>query len=153
MDFAIIPTQPTSYASAAPFLASTAMSPTKQAWTTYASIYPRLPDRLLEISDPHAMHIDTTILPLREGLLVYNPTKVTEAALRRHSVLANWDLRAYPFIPEGRDDRPLYMTSPWLCLNALVLDGERVVVEAGDERTAGWYEELGMRCIRSVSAC
>ena len=25
---------------------------------------------------------------------------------------------------------------------------ERVVVEAGDERTAGWYEELGMESIR-----
>lgn len=103
---------------------------------------------MLDVNDPHAMHIDATILPLREGLLVYHPHKVTEEALRRHTVLAEWDLRAYPFTPEGRDEPPLYMTSPWLCLNALVLDGKRVVVEAGDERTAGWFEELGMECIR-----
>lgn len=35
---------------------------------------------MLEVDDPHAMHIDATILPLREGLLVYHPLKVTEAA-------------------------------------------------------------------------
>ncbi|KAJ4004807.1 hypothetical protein NW766_011541 [Fusarium irregulare] len=33
---------------------------------------------LLDVDDPHAMHIDATILPLREGLLVHNPEKVTE---------------------------------------------------------------------------
>ncbi|KAE8416001.1 hypothetical protein BDV36DRAFT_297513 [Aspergillus pseudocaelatus] len=89
-------------------------------------------------------------LPLREGLMVYHPKKVTEAALRAHKVLADWNLVAYPFIPQGPgpEDPPLYMTSPWLSLNALVLDGERVVVEASDEQTAAFYEELGMQCIR-----
>jgi glycine amidinotransferase len=43
---------------------------------------------MLEVDDSNAMHIDATILPLREGLLVYNPKKVTEASLRRHEVLA-----------------------------------------------------------------
>ncbi|KAF4173132.1 hypothetical protein CNMCM8927_008584 [Aspergillus lentulus] len=102
---------------------------------------------ILEVDDPHAMHIDATILPLREGLLVYNPNKVTEKSLRKHAVLADWDLRPYPFTPKESEDPPLYMTSPWLCLNALVLDGKRVVVEASDQRTAKWYESLGMECI------
>jgi glycine amidinotransferase len=39
------------------------------------------------------------------------------------------------------------MTSPWLCLNALVLDGKRVVVESSDHQTIQWYESLGMQCI------
>ncbi|KNG86764.1 hypothetical protein ANOM_005902 [Aspergillus nomiae NRRL 13137] len=105
---------------------------------------------MLEVDDPHAMHIDATILPLREGLLAYNPKKVSEAALRKHAVLADWDLRPYPFTPKepGEDSPPLYMTSPWLCLNALVLDGERVVVEISDVQTAQWFESLGMKCIR-----
>lgn len=102
---------------------------------------------LLEVNDPHAMHIDATILPLREGLLAYNPNKVSEAALRKHAVLADWDLHPYPFTPKEPTDPPLYMTSPWLCLNALVLDGERVVVEISDVQTAKWYESLGMKCI------
>lgn len=103
---------------------------------------------MLEVDDPSAMHIDATILPLHEGLLVYNPTKVTEASLRKHKVLASWELHAYPFTPEAPTEPPLYMTSAWLCLNALVLDGKRVVVEASDYRTAAWYESLGMECIR-----
>lgn len=102
---------------------------------------------MLEVDDPHAMHIDATILPLRDGLLVYNPLKVTEADLRRHAVLAQWELHAYPFTPKAPTEPPLYMTSPWLCLNALVLDGKRVVVEASDQRTIEWYESLGMQCI------
>lgn len=102
---------------------------------------------MLEVDDPNAMHIDATILPLRDGLLIYNPKKVTETSLRKHQILADWDLRAYPFIPKGCEDPPLYMTSPWLCLNALVLDGKRVVVETSDTNTLQWYESLGMKCI------
>ncbi|PLB53736.1 lysine amidinotransferase [Aspergillus steynii IBT 23096] len=102
---------------------------------------------IIEVDDPHAMHIDATILPLREGLLVYNPRKVTEEALRKHAVLADWDLRPYPFTPKEPEDPPLYMTSPYLSLNALVLDGKRVVVESSDQQTAMFYESLGMECI------
>ena len=100
------------------------------------------------MNDPNAMHIDATILFLCEGLLVYNPNKVTESALRAHRVLADWTLKPYPYTPQASDDPPLYMTSPWLSLNALVLDGQRVIVEAADHQTAHWYEQLGMECIR-----
>ena len=102
---------------------------------------------LLEVDDPHAMHIDATILPLRQGLLVYHPDKVTERSLRSHAVLRDWELLPFPFTPTPPADPPLFMTSPWLSLNALVLDGERVIVEAQDIRTANWFESLGMRPI------
>lgn len=102
---------------------------------------------MMEVNDPNAMHIDATILPLRQGLLVYNPNKVTEQALRKHTVLADWELRPYPFTPEKRVEPPLYMTSPWLCLNALVLDGQKMVVEASDLKSREWFESLGMTCI------
>lgn len=45
--------------------------------------------QMLDVKDPQAMHIDATILPLQDGLLVYNPMKITEAKLRRHAVLAS----------------------------------------------------------------
>lgn len=102
---------------------------------------------MLDVKDDSAMHIDATLLPLREGLMVYHPYKVTEESLRRHSVLAGWDLRPYPYVPEARSSPPLYMTSPWLCLNALVLDGQKVVVEASDDKTAKWFSSLGMTCL------
>ena len=104
---------------------------------------------ILDVDDPHAMHIDATILPLRPGLLVFNPSRVTEASLRRHSFLSTWRLVPYPFQPESpRGWPPLFMTSPWIVLNVLSLDEERVVVEAGEEKMAQWLEDLGMRPIR-----
>jgi glycine amidinotransferase len=122
---------------------------TNQAGVDYIRQYlpPGYQIEMLEVNDPSAMHIDATILPLRDGLLVYNPTKVTEAALRQHAVLAFWDMHAYPFTPREATQPPLFMTSPWLCLNALVLDGERVLVEASDHQSTQFFESLGMRCI------
>jgi glycine amidinotransferase len=102
---------------------------------------------LLDIHDPGAMHIDATILPLRDGLLVYHPKKVTEASLRKHEVLKDWELHAYPFEPTTPHYPPLFMTSPWLSLNALVLDGRHVIVEKEDTRTAEWFQSLGMEPI------
>lgn len=98
---------------------------------------------ILDSNDPQAMHIDATILPLREGLLIYHPRKVTEDTLRQHAVLADWDLRAYPFIPEDRDEPPLYMTSSWLCLNALVLDGKRWLLRPGMSGRRGGLRSWG----------
>lgn len=57
------------------------------------------------------MHIDATILPLRGGLLVYNPKKFTESALRAQRVLADWTLKPYPYTPQAPEDPSLYMTT------------------------------------------
>ena len=68
--------------------------------------YPRkvIPDgysvEILEFTGSQAMHIDGTILPLRKGLLVYNPERVTEQALFRHKILEGWNLHACPFTPQ-----------------------------------------------------
>ena len=42
---------------------------------------------LLDVTDEHAMHIDATVLPLRQGLLIYNPERVSEKALRKLELL------------------------------------------------------------------
>lgn len=102
---------------------------------------------ILEVDDPHAMHIDATILPLRQGLLVYNPDRVTETALRKHDVFRGWALHAYPHQPSPRDYPPRYMTSGWLLMNVLSLDEKRVVVEAGDVEFAEYIKTLGMEPI------
>ena len=103
---------------------------------------------ILEVDDPHAMHIDATILPLREGFLVYNPERVSAGELHRHDVFENWDLQPYPFKPKLPDAPLFYMTSPWLVLNILSLDEKRVVVEENDKDFARWLEERGMEVIR-----
>ena len=102
---------------------------------------------ILETTDEHAMHIDATILPLRKGLLVYHPQRVSEAALRRHEVFRDWELHPYPFTPQvrGPTSPPMYMCSPWLVLNALSLDENRIMVEAQDTQFASWVaEKFGM---------
>ena len=98
---------------------------------------------ILDVTDEHAMHIDATLLPLREGLLVYNAERVTEEALRKHAVFQNWDLHAYPYPMSPRDKSclPMYMCSPWLVLNALSLDEKRIVVEAIETRFASWLRD------------
>ncbi|RDA82973.1 hypothetical protein CP532_4468 [Ophiocordyceps camponoti-leonardi (nom. inval.)] len=105
---------------------------------------------LLDTTDEHAMHIDATILPLRKGILIYNPQRVTESNLRRHAVFKDWELHGYPFQPPPRDgdSPPLYMCSPWLVLNALSLDEKRIIVEAKDTQFADWVKEkFGMEPI------
>ena len=102
---------------------------------------------LLETTDEHAMHIDATILPLRKGLLVYNPGRISEAALRQHDVFTDWQLHAYPYAPKPRDYPPRFMTSGWLLLNVLSLDETRVVVEAEDKQFAEFIKQLGMEPI------
>ncbi|OAA74308.1 lysine amidinotransferase [Akanthomyces lecanii RCEF 1005] len=113
-----------------------------------------LPDgyalEILNVTDEHAMHIDATLLPLRNGLLVYNPERVTEEDLRRHTVFGDWQLVAYPYTPQPREKNrpPMYMCSPWLVLNALSIDEKRILVEQNDTQFADWVrDEFGMEPI------
>lgn len=104
---------------------------------------------ILKTTDEHAMHIDATLLPLRKGLMVYQPERVSEQELRQHDVFRDWELLACPIVPEPRQhpSPPLYMCSPWLMLNALSLDEKRVLVEANDMEFAAWLTTLGMEPI------
>ncbi|KAM4059022.1 lysine amidinotransferase [Hirsutella rhossiliensis] len=99
---------------------------------------------ILRTIDKHAMHIDATILPLREGVLVYNPERVTEEELRRHAIFAcdTWELHPYPYAPQRRESHrpPMYMCSPWLVLNAFSLDERRIFVEENDIQFAHWVK-------------
>lgn len=99
------------------------------------------------VNDQHAMHIDATILPLKQGLLVYNPLRTSEAALSKHAVLRDWDFRAYPFVPKKRDYPPLFMTSEWLCMNVLSISETKVIVEQNDTEFADWVGQFGIEAI------
>ncbi|KFY63145.1 hypothetical protein V496_04155 [Pseudogymnoascus sp. VKM F-4515 (FW-2607)] len=102
---------------------------------------------VLDVNDPHAMHIDATILPLKHGLLVYNPLRTSEIALRKHTVLRDWDIWAYPFVPKKREHPPLYMTSEWLCMNVLSISECKVIVEEKDKELAEWVRQFGIEPI------
>jgi glycine amidinotransferase len=110
---------------------------------------------LLDVNDPHAMHIDATLLPLRNGLMVYNPLRVTEESLRDHAVFENWELAAYPFVEsvqaaeQAISGLPRFMTSAWLVMNALVLGDDKIVVEEQDHDFVQWLEGRGMEVLKA----
>jgi len=99
---------------------------------------------MMEVTNPSALHIDTVICPLRQGLLIYCPKRVSEKALRKHEVLKDWDLRPVP-TPKPRGGPPSFTCSDWLVMNVLVLDGKSVIVDERDTEFAEWMCELGMK--------
>lgn len=101
---------------------------------------------VLDIDNPHAMRLDCAIMPLRPGTLLFNPDWVDADALRR-SLFAGWDLVPAPR-PVPREQPPLYMASEWVNMNVLVIDQERIVVEAQDDDIADLLAGLGFDPIR-----
>ncbi|KAJ5144340.1 Amidinotransferase family protein [Penicillium atrosanguineum] len=103
---------------------------------------------LLDVDDPHCMHLDAVLLPLRKGLLIYNPDRTNKEALSKIKLFDNWDCKPFPFVPKARSDPPSYMTSNWLVLNLLVLDPHTIMVDEYDPEFAEFLrKECGMEVI------
>jgi glycine amidinotransferase len=86
------------------------------------------------------MHVDATLVPLRPGLVLTNPDRhCYQIDLFKN---AGWDVvtAAPPTLPE---DWPLYMSSRWLCMNVLILDPKRIIVERQEEPTQALFKDLG----------
>lgn len=101
---------------------------------------------MLEPKDPHAMHIDATITPLRAGLMLFNPDRIDAESLREAG-FEKWELVPAPR-PAARVEPPLFMTSTWINMNLLVIDENRVVVEEQDDDMAALIASLGIEPIR-----
>lgn len=97
---------------------------------------------VLEFDDPHAMHIDATLMPLAPGKLLINPERVLEVP----RMFKSWDVFHAP-TPTMPDSHPLYMTSKWINMNILMLDEERVVVERQDETMIERFKQWGFKPI------
>lgn len=99
---------------------------------------------ILKSRDPHAIHLDTTFVPLAPGKVLVNPKYLDPDALPE--VLKHWDvLVAPPEAPTSADARGLL--SDWIHLNLLVLDGERVIVEAQQEPLIRALKDWGFKPI------
>ena len=77
------------------------------------------------------MHIDTTLVPLGPGKALVNPDFLgienVPEIMQKH-----WELREAP-PPVADLTQPLDLSSAWLSMNVLVLDPQRVIVEASQE--------------------
>ena len=50
--------------------------------------------------------------------------------------------------PATPASHPMWMSSGWLSMNTLMLDTERVVVEAQEYATQKFFESIGLKCIK-----
>lgn len=96
----------------------------------------------LEMIDPYPLHIDASFVPLAPGKLLLNPTKIAKVP----DVLASWDVRWAPE-PALPADFELYMSSPWVGINVLMLSEDEVVVEAEEHGLRDVLTEWGLTVI------
>ncbi len=97
---------------------------------------------ILEVTDPNAMHIDASFIPLAPGRLLRNPERIQHLP----DMFRDWEILTPP-PPAIPEEHPLYFTSRWLSLNVLSLDERRVVVEAGETPTIDFLKQNGFEPI------
>jgi glycine amidinotransferase len=93
------------------------------------------------VDDPHAMHIDATIMPLAPGKLLVNPDRYLPNPL-----FAGWEIIEAPrsTLPS---DWPMYFCSPWVNVNVLSLDERTVVVESQEKPLIDVLGQHGFDCV------
>jgi glycine amidinotransferase/scyllo-inosamine-4-phosphate amidinotransferase 1 len=87
----------------------------------------KFPEVTIEVCNFYSgVHIDSTIVPLREGLVLVNASRVTMDTLPR--VFDNWEvIWIDDVVPQGFYQYPY--ASKWIALNMLVIDPYTVIVD------------------------
>jgi glycine amidinotransferase len=98
----------------------------------------------VEVYDTHPMHIDATFYPLAPGKLLINPERVRKVPemFKR----SGWDVLVCPepLLPESH---PMYNCSPWVGMNVVMLDEERVIVSKGEDTLIQAFKGWGFKPI------
>mmetsp|Transcript_17839 Transcript_17839/g.18599 ORF Transcript_17839/g.18599 Transcript_17839/m.18599 type:complete len:397 (-) Transcript_17839:360-1550(-) len=114
---------------------------------------------VLDFQDKNAMHIDGTFIPIGPGKLLVNPKRpcITgekqktytfeghQKEYRLPPMFKGWDIfvAQTPLLPPTH---PLFFTSPWTAsCNIIMLDHERVVVEAHETTTIEAFKSWGFK--------
>jgi scyllo-inosamine-4-phosphate amidinotransferase 1 len=86
-----------------------------------------MPDVTIESCEFYSgVHIDSTIVPLREGLVMLNASRVTEQNCPQ--VFANWD-KIWVSDVVAQDFYQYPYASKWIALNLLVVDPHTVIMD------------------------
>ncbi|MDF5723735.1 MAG: amidinotransferase [Rhizonema sp. PD37] len=98
----------------------------------------------IKFLDLNPMHIDASLVPLKPGLALINPTRppVKTKLFQK----ADWDL-VEAALPTTPDYWKLPIASKWISMNLLSLDTERVIVERQEEPTQRLLRDLGFKVI------
>jgi glycine amidinotransferase len=95
---------------------------------------------IYRFDEPAPMHIDTTIVPLKPGVILINPEWVS----RVPSIFQDWQILTAPRPSAGRST-PLYLTSEWISINTLMLDERTVIVEKEEEPLIEMFQKWGFK--------
>lgn len=92
-------------------------------------------------------HMDTTIIPLRPGLVLMNPVRTPlEKAQKELFEKNDWEILEGPAaVLENK--RPMTFCSIWLNINVLVLDPKTVCVEASETPVMELLDKHGMNVL------
>jgi glycine amidinotransferase len=96
---------------------------------------------VIEVNDPHAMHIDTTLAPLAPGKLLVHPERFVP-----NELFDGWEIMTAPQ-PTLPPDWPMYLCSSWISMNVLSLSPDTVVVERQEQPLIDMLTAWGFRCI------
>lgn len=97
----------------------------------------------VEFHDRYPHHIDTTLVPLRPGLVMVNPERPA-----KHGCLKIFEENGWQVVAAVPSVRPRKRASPWevsnwISMNVLSLDERTVVVEEAEEPFSALLKELG----------
>lgn len=92
-------------------------------------------------------HIDSTLIPLRPGLVMVNPLRSPLEPKQAELFKKNdWEMIPAPYSVVTKK-RPLQMTSLWLNMNVVVLDPKTVLVEASETPVQELLDQYGFDVI------
>lgn len=104
-----------------------------------------MPDVKIESCEFYSgVHIDSTIVPLREGLVMLNASRVTEQNCPK--VFANWD-KIWIDDVVAQDFYQYPYASKWIALNLLVVDPHTVIVDRHQSSMIAILEQHGFTVI------
>jgi len=100
----------------------------------------------IEFRERTPTHIDTTLVPVRPGLVLINPERpCTNGALQLFAANGWQIVNAPPSVRTGR--APAHDVSNWISLNILMLDERTVVVEEAEAPMIHLMRSLGCEVI------
>jgi glycine amidinotransferase/scyllo-inosamine-4-phosphate amidinotransferase 1 len=114
----------------------------RKAYEWLCGVFPNV---TIELCNFYAgVHIDSTVVPLREGLVLLNGNRVNESNCPR--VFADWEkIYVDEVVPQEFYQYPY--ASKWIALNMLVVDPNTVICDKGQASLARTLEKKGFTVI------
>ena len=116
-------------------------------YLAYLWLKSKFPNINIELCNFYAgVHIDSTITPLREGLVMLNASRVTEANCPK--ALKDWEkIWVTEDMIVAQDFYQYPYASKWIAMNLLVLDPETVIIDAAQTQLIALLKSKGIDSI------